>query len=78
MSHDAVESSGVNESCGDSNEVMKEWNHDWLYFRQILDSWNDKASLRKYCANKLRFIKLQFFKLMIPKQYFIAVISYNE
>ena len=37
MSHDVVESSGVNESCGDSNEVMKEWNHDWLYFRQILD-----------------------------------------
>ena len=31
------------------------------------------VSLKKYCTDKMRFSKLQFFELMVPKQYFITV-----
>ena len=58
----------------DSNNVMKEWEHDGLCYRKVTEARDYKASLKKHCTNELRFTKLQYFELMIPKHYFITVI----
>ena len=68
------ESSSVNERNINSNDVMKEWGHDGLCYRKVSEARDSKASLKKYCTDELRFSKLQYFELMIPKQYFITVI----
>ena len=52
---------------------MKEWKHDRLCLRQVSEARDYKSSLKKYCTYKMRFSKLQFFELMVPKQFFITV-----
>lgn len=58
----------------DRNDVMQEWKHDGLCLRKITEARDYKASLKKYCTDEMKFTKLQFFELMIPKHYFITVI----
>ena len=48
----------VNEN---SNDVMKEWEHDGLCYRKVTEARDYKASLKKYCTDELRFTKLQYF-----------------
>ena len=72
---DAVtESSGVNEWCIKSNDTMQEWKRDGLHFRKIREAQDYKASLKKSCADEMRFTKLQYLDLVIPEHYFIPIL----
>ena len=68
-----VEPSSISERQIANNGVMKEWKHDGLCFRRVSEARDYKPLWKKYCTDKMRFSKLQFFELMVPKQYFITV-----
>ena len=53
---------------------MLDWEHDHLCYRKVSEARNYKALLKKYCTDELRFTKLHYFELMVPKYYFITII----
>lgn len=63
-----------------SNNVMKEWGHNGLCYRKVTEARDCRASLKKYCTDEVKFSKLQYFEMMIPKQFIVDVmlVSMNQ
>ena len=69
-----TESSSTNERQTNTNDVMQEWEHGGLCYRNVSEARDYKASNKKCCVDELKFIKLQYFELMVPMHYFVTVI----